>query len=204
MTTKNRLPPLSQTIVRKIGQQKWKCGPGQSANVLHLDGGKMVVPDNEYDQFLQTYVQSLEKKEINYLIEAKTEFFPFFMDLDYKMTQFVGNPEDQQDQWHNIEPHVKIIHDMVATFLDENASFCWAIVCLQTHPKKVYPPLIEFGCHLVWDYFFVNKEQEMVIRHYLVTLMSDKFPDLPWQDILDASVYKKNGLRIIGSYKAIP
>lgn len=78
-------------------------------------------------------------------------------------------------------------------------------------PPKVIgsPPLIKSGFHVIFHNIWVDADKALAIRAYLITKIRSQFGKRDinivndWEDIVDESIYIKNGLRMIGSVKYV-
>ena len=55
-----------------------------------MDGGILFVPDEDMSAFFDVYIEQLGKRKL-YVVEQKTEVFRFFVDLDYKAQERLGD-----------------------------------------------------------------------------------------------------------------
>ena len=81
------------------------------------------------------------------------------------------------------------------------------IVCT-TDKKIVIKESVEYvkqGVHLYWPNLIVNVENALMIRgliiHKLKTTFGERESINIWDDVVDLSVYKNNGIRMVGSSK---
>ena len=163
---------------------------------LLLDGGHVKIKDNLIDTFYKLYAECVDNKIPLHIVEHKTELFKFFSDLD-----FINKDEMTQDEL------VKIVHtiqEALYYMFEKNHS---VIVC--TTDKKITikesTEYIKQGVHLYWPTLIVNLENSMLIRgliiHKLKTTFGERESINIWDDVVDLSVYKTNGIRMIGSSK---
>jgi hypothetical protein len=77
------------------------------------------------------------------------------------------------------------------------------IVC--TAPVKTEPDAAKYGAHVIWPAAFVTAETALAFRDKLIPALREEFGDElfvnPWEDVIDACVYRANGLRMPWSVK---
>ncbi len=175
-----------------------KRGVGQSvtkkATHLLLDGGRAHVPEGSEGQFLNEYVLVLTRNPTSppAVVELRTPVFRMFMDVDAKLP--AGTVADFDALW-------KAIYDVSADFFAEVPRM---VVC--TAPVKTDGDTAKHGAHLIWPEVWVRAEVALAFRDVLVPALRETFGDAlfanGWEDIVDACVYKANGLRMPWSVKA--
>lgn len=163
---------------------------------LLLDGGRVKIKDSLIDTFYKIYAECIDSKVPLHVVEHKTELFKFFSDLD-----FISANEMTQDEL------IKIIHTIQEALFYMFETNNNVIVCT-TDKKIVIKESVEYikqGVHLYWPSLIVNIENAMLIRgliiHKLKTTFGERDSINIWDDVVDLSVYKTNGIRMIGSSK---
>ena len=163
---------------------------------LLLDGGSVHIKNSLMDTFYKLYTECIQKKVPVHVVEQKTELFKFFSDLD-----FINKDE------MTIESLINIIHTIQEAifYLFENNHN--VIVCT-TDKKIIVKDSVEYikqGVHLYWPDLIVNVENAIVIRNLIIHKLKITFGERdsvnPWEDVVDLSVYKTNGIRMVGSSK---
>ena len=164
---------------------------------LLLNGGKINIPECENKNFLKYYSQDIENSNPNFICEVRTDVFKFYIDLDFL---YVNEISDNEIIFYtyNIQRILDYIIDNSST--NKNISKC--VVCLsQPSTKK---NLIKMGVHLMFPNLLVNKETALLIRNIIVEYFKNTFYSneyIKWDEIIDETVYKQNGLRMLGSSK---
>ena len=93
----------------------------------------------------------------------------------------------------------------------------------EVESKEERRALTKSGYHVIFPHVLVNKEEAIKIRFLLLQVLKDKFGPFEqtkllneeetraerisydsWDDVLDLTIYKANGLRVLGSSKAAP
>lgn len=174
-----------------------KRGVGQSIakkpTHLLLDGGRAHVPEGSEGQFLNEYVLVLARNAASppAVVELRTPVFRMFMDIDAKLP--LGTDCDFQALW-------AAIYTASADFFAEAPRM---VVC--TAPVKTDVEIAKHGAHLIWPEVWVRAEVAMAFRDTLIPVLRGAFGDAlfanAWEDIVDACVYKANGLRMPWSVK---
>lgn len=150
---------------------------------VFLDGGKAFVPFDRMQEFFDIYANDILTGKALSVVErtAVTDRFRMFMDVDFKNQESV--PNDLPDR----------ILDALPTALKSSS----IVVCKKTSHEFFS------GLHIIFDDVFVSSKE--AIRYLGITLsnLKESFPDsnLEWTKILDGSVYKNSGLRMIFSSK---
>lgn len=172
---------------------KWKVPRGSGTHVL-MDGGILMVPQEETQEFHQAYVQAINFGSKLFVVEQKTDRFKFFVDLDYKA------PEKLSDE--DLLQFCSIIHESLG---GDNISEC---LVAKARPRPVgsgSPPgedgkastLIKSGVHIHWPRLIVSRTEAINLRSKLIQALGEG----PWDTVIDASVYGGSGLRMLWSHK---
>lgn len=172
---------------------KWKVPRGSGTHVL-MDGGILMVPQEETQEFHQAYVQAINFGSKLFVVEQKTDRFKFFVDLDYKA------PEKLSDE--DLLQFCSIIHESLG---GDNISEC---LIAKARPRPVgsgAPPgedgkastLIKSGVHIHWPRLIVSRTEAINLRSKLIQALGEG----PWDTVIDASVYGGSGLRMLWSHK---
>ena len=158
-----------------------------------LDGGKIAVPDGHAGTFLNLYYNSVLKKENVCLVELKTPVFKLFLDVDARV-------KEPAPDFH---PLFKTVEECALDFFealeDERMIVCMA------DPKPDGDGLTQkYGFHVLFPGVHVNAPIAMAFRSELLARLNDVAPHMlhnSWEDAIDDSVYKANGLRALYSHK---
>ena len=171
---------------------------------LLLDGGKLKIPDKLYGEFLKRYAQDIENGEKHYIIEIKTPVFRLFADFD-----LVARVDQERETSQQIVDKLQIFQNVVSLFFGGANS--GVLVCT-ADDKPIGQEYVKTGYHLIWSDIYVTKETALLIRKGVVHLLEEKFGERTkekgfynsWVDVVDATVYNKNGLRMVGARKMVP
>ena len=164
-------------------------------NLSHvlMDGGVLSVPFDRLDDFYETYIDAVRQDEHVFVVEQKTEFYNFFIDIDYK--------DDDELDLNQVKVIAKVICDKVSTF---GGSKC--IVSVQE--PRLRDGLYKSGVHMNWPGFVVNQESAVNLRDHIVDILTKVYGSKPWSKFIDNSVYgdlnsktKGSGFRLPWSHK---
>jgi hypothetical protein len=158
-----------------------------------MEGFKLNLSD-DYDTFQELYSKNIKSK--NCLVEKKTEFFRFFIDFDVLSEIIVDE-----------EPYLKCIQEVIYNIYNIKD-----LKCISTVPNKNIEivkenkKFIKQGFHFHWPDLIVDVETAIKIRSNILVSIKTIFGkvehfDNDWEKIIDKCVYRKNGLRLIGSDK---
>lgn len=163
---------------------------------LLLDGGRLCVKKEFIDTFYKLYAECLSKKVSLHIVEQKTPTFKLFSDLD-----IINLHEISQDEILKI---VNLIQEVIFLVYAQNY---YVIVC-GTESKEVIKNNTKFikqGIHLYWPEICITCENAIKIRkiiiHKLKSILGEREEFNTWDDVVDISVYKNNGIRMVGSSK---
>ena len=147
--------------------------------------GKFHIPPKNHQKFLKRYHRHLEAGEALYLIESKTKIYRFFVDIDFPSQSQM--PETLTYR-KILECYQKAITE--SCILDQND---------QTH--AVLSTRLPHKIHINYPKLPVNDQISKVIRRLVIQQLSKEYSELSWESIIDESIYKANGLRMLGSIK---
>lgn len=163
---------------------------------LLLDGGRVKIKNELLSTFYKLYAECVDNKVPLHIVEHKTEVFKFFSDLD-----FINHEPMSKEELIKI---VHTIQDALYYMFGKNHN---VIVCT-TNEKIVVKDstnYIKQGVHLHWPKLFVNVQNSLLVRyliiHKLKTTFGERDPINTWDDVVDLTVYKNNGIRMVGSSK---
>jgi Chlorovirus DNA primase len=169
---------------------------------LLLDGGKLCVPDRLSDWFHKCYANDIITKQVNYIAEAKTHIFKMIIDLDFY--------DDKFKTFEELRPYLKTIQKAVSSFYPNLEDYKKRmIVCTTEHTEgsvKNNKIFVKQGLgHLVWPDILIDNSVGNRIRmgciQQLIKEFGTRHAENIWEDVVDSTIYKKNGLRMIGSAK---
>lgn len=187
---------MSNNPLRVWLQQSRYWGQGKEGKVSHLffDGGIACVPDDMCSTFGNVMCNAMARGHPQFAIEQKSPIFKLFMDLDLRVDEDLSEVQ--------MRFVVNFIREKVNAFYMGNYD---VIVC--TRPakhenKQEYK--IKTGIHLVWQKLYTDADDAILFRKQLVIDCHSHFGSIfknEWVDVIDISVYKKNGFRMIGCLK---
>ena len=176
---------------------------------LLLDGGKVNIPPNYIKEFYGWYSKDILHNNKNYICEMKTNVFKLFMDLDFMYKGGIIEPEFIE----NVIEFINLIVSKVFVFEENNRCF----ICETEDKQVVKENVSQFkkGIHLVWSNVYVDKKTSIAFRTLLLkyiqtqemfneTNLKEQGIQNDWDDIIDLTVFKANGLRMIKSCKMFP
>jgi hypothetical protein len=174
---------------------KWwlQRGDGQQkATHLLLDGGRAHVPKGSEDQFLNEYVLVVARNIVPpAAVELRTPIFKLFMDVDAKLP--LHSTFDFPALWSSLfAASTQFFRDVPRM-----------VVC--TAPVKNEAAANKYGAHVIWPDLYVTTDTALAFREMLIPALREEFGDglfvNSWEDVMDACVYKANGLRMPWSVK---
>lgn len=159
-------------------------------------GGFQLVGADDEARFLTAYAKDLESHWPHYIVEKRTPVFKFHCDLDIKRKQMLSD-ESVTELIMDLIKCVRVFYDATT------APSRFDVAVLRTFGGK------KTGVHPIFPNLLVKAEQAMTIRQYFINYLMQKYGNMegiqnPWEDVVDESVYKKNGLRMVGSHKTVP
>lgn len=171
-------------------------------------GWKARVDPTQEQEFLQRVAEDLAGGNLNFIIEKKTPRFKMHLDLDWL--------EESEVSPARIRQLVGVLNEGFARFFPESDGaardplFHTVIMTTTCQTGKVgtdgETPCVKSGFHLIWPNLHVTKEHALMLRAYSLSMILERFgprdpPCNTWDDVVDETVLRKNGLRMIGSYK---
>jgi hypothetical protein len=187
--------------------QKYALKKGDKSKETHLllDGGRLVVPDEDNAKFLARYAKALFEMEWTYVVERKTlPTFYMMAEWDIKMAgDRVLSPEE-------IAALVKLVQTRVMTPAYPDHPDAVRVAVLTAPPKKVQlddgSDATQSGVHLIWR-VVVDVPTTWVLRAWMLREI-DAANIIPvatrWSEAFDSAIYEENGLRMTGARKAAP
>ena len=147
-----------------------------------MDGGILFVPDEDMSAFFDVYIEQLGKRKL-YVVEQKTEVFKFFVDLDYKAQERLGEEA--------LLAVCEAIHDAIG----KPGRCCIA----RAQPRPVKEG-IKSGVHIHWPDYKVTKQEAIAARSKIL-LALPPVQEVEWSSVIDSSVYGGSGLRMLWPHK---
>ena len=169
-----------------------------SGNLRCLLGGKWMVPDTLYDDFLALYADDVLRHTFGY-VECRNELFPYLLDLDF----YAGTQEQRLQLLHLV---LRVLHDTcIQPFLLEYTTVLQVVDPLRTAQESVWGACLShrkgLKYHVIFPALLVDTIQGDFITQHLTYCLTQAQPDLDWTKIVDRKVVTSNGLRMLGSYK---
>lgn len=163
---------------------------------LFMNGGKAHVPDVALSKFYQVYANTLGRGVTQYVVETRAYIFRLFMDLDIRLT----GPEMDDVQLRNVCK--KLAACVSAHFNNPDTH---VVVCTTPVREDGCSHVYKQGVHLYWSNVFLTASKALALRKVCVQGCKEAFGEKmflnDWEDVIDASVYKGSGIRLIGSSK---
>lgn len=154
--------------------QRWQVKIGPLTHLL-MDGGILLV--DKPDEFHQEYIKELKIGKRLYVVEAKSEHFKFFVDMDYQ-------GEEELDGYRIIE------------FATRMTRIVGTRCFIAKSPARPLPSgKIKTGVHFHWPDKLVTKQDAIKLKNQIII----EWPDMV--DWVDSSVYAGSGLRMVWSHK---
>jgi hypothetical protein len=153
-------------------------------------GGKLYVPRSEEYEFLCHYAEEMERGTKLYYVETRPKTFKFMIDVDISDTHYWSTEE--------IAKLISNIQKTVFAFFETNQ----VVVCC-TSPAKTKNDGTHTGIHLIWPNLFVTSDTALCIRRGIIQKLKESEIKLTksWEDIIDETIFTRNGYRMIGSDK---
>lgn len=168
---------------------------------LFLNGGRCEIPDEKNAQFLSLYARSLFEDDWVYVVEKKTT--PIF----YFMNEFDIKIRDREMTRDELDRIVRIVQRVMSSAFpgrDVRLAVCTA----ESKPATLDDgtPVIQSGLHLLWR-VTVDGETAWQLRAWILRALEAEMTDMPlatrWAEAFDDCIFRLNGLRMLGSRKAI-
>ena len=168
-----------------------------------IGGGKLYIKNENMNIFYEKYCEGIKNNEYIYAVESRRTIFPLFFDLDYLLDiEFWENEKDEYKTFFEIFNH---IYQTIELFYD----FSFKCIITEAEIKYITKPEkeeknIKKGFHIHFPEILVNTEIALKIRKMCISKLKmvygNKFAN-SFSDILDETVFVKNGLRLTGSRK---
>lgn len=182
-----------------------KGSPIQSTHFL-LRGGQWDIPDEENDNFLWHYAINILQNEDCSVVEKRTApYFRYHLDFDFNDTSRID--------LNSFKKYVEVVQEVLHVFYPHSENmFFECTVSMASYkdiaPKSIGSPnLVKSGFHVIFHNIWVDADKALAIRSHLIVLLRNRFGNREvafvndWEDIVDESIYVKNGLRMIGALK---
>lgn len=173
--------------------------PPDGAPLTHvfLDGGKASVPPARAREFLDQYARALVAGEALYAVErVHGGSYRMFADFDVPLDLMVGaSPENQGESLEEPGAWLRsVVREALASAPPQLSKGAVVVCCRSAAAGKT-------GAHLVWQDLYVDDDAAMALRDLWVEGCARAAPHFPWDSVIDAAVYRRNGLRMPWSLK---
>lgn len=185
-----------------------KKGPKIEETHLFLDGGRLLLPDENNAEFLRKMAEAIViERAWLYVVEMKTDPGRLFIEIDLIL-------------WDRRLTDDEVSRDLMAPFCRAVQQAyplvpqgCKAVVC-RNEPTVVEKDgtreKVKNGVHVVWPNVIVDKEKAWLMRAlFLYELYQGGVACIrpeemcePWEKAIDPCVFGKNGLRMTWNRKA--
>lgn len=170
-------------------------GDGEAPTHLLLDGGRLRVPAESHAAMLNAYAASLARHPDHKpcVVELRTPVFKMFVDLD---TRFPSEAEAMGAKFGGLPRLVRTLTECVGASR--------AMVCVASAVKREADACWKLGFHVVWPEVLVTAATALRLREHMASSLgppADHGIVGGWDTVIDASVYRANGLRMPWSAK---
>lgn len=184
---------MSGEWIREAG---WWCRQDDKPTHLLLDGGKARVPDDSAGAFLSAYAIAVVKGARPCVVELRTPVFKLFLDLDVQTAGAAAVDAPAADALDF--PAVMRVLQRVAERFFASDELPRAVVCA-TEPRALDTGNVKAGRHVVWTNVRVTSATALAYRAAVIEELDAALPGAcakPWDVVVDACVFKANGLRM--------
>jgi len=163
---------------------------GNELTHVLMDGGKLHVPFDKIDDFYLSYINFVKQSIKVFVVEQKTMYYNFFMDIDY----IADEPLSMERVYNVTECICKFVnHDMSLVSVSE--------------PKHKNGK-IKTGIHINWNGLVVDQSKAIELMNRIVTHLYTFDSSVEWRTCIDPCVYgnpetgsKGSGFRLPWSHK---
>lgn len=168
--------------------------------------GRLSIPDEMHEAWLRIYTQELALNTHSlFFAERRTPVFRMHFDLDFTQEQ----PVDLHYLTAMARECIRVFR-LFFPDVPEDAPM-WRCVLLVAGPKPTKAnamDLVKSGCHMLWPWLYVNQIQALQLRANVVDTLNRTWPSRnspanSYEDVVDRTVLTSNGLRMLGSDKAV-
>jgi hypothetical protein len=193
-------------------------------------GGMLTVPPQLETEFLQKYAEEIDAGSAfsaeqatsrMYICESKTPFFKFFVDVDFSLADplYYVAADKKKVVCRVVSIVVKsffagLADDAFIMMVADTSSFEGAPAPEEEQGDPAHGPLVRVGgrarssnMHVHFPSLVVDQQQAVTMGAAIAAKLREIFGPLSdvlakgWDDVVDSSVYAKNGLRMVGSRK---
>lgn len=186
------------------GRGYWQTGAadGRVATHLLLDGGKACVPPESHAAFLNAYAASVARfpQQRPCVVELRTPVFRMFVDLDTRFATAEAAAAAARGG-PGMRRVLAALADAVCPDGGERA-----LVCAASEPTR-HDDGVKHGFHVVWPDVLVTAATALELRRRMIDRLRAEAPEASldlvasWDAVVDASVFRSNGLRMPWSGK---
>lgn len=198
--------PNNSSLNRWLCQNKYKTSPKDGSikrSHLLLNGGNIFLPHEEYKNFLKLYSRDIILGVKHYISEVRTPIFNLFFDVDYY--------DYHELSLESIKQLCRDIQYVISKFFEDQLdTYQRRLIVSVCDDTKKYEQngkiLLKTGLHLHWPSIQLDKSQAFIIRSAILQYLENKNGvrgegKLSWNEVIDESVFKGSGLRLIGTRK---
>jgi hypothetical protein len=176
-------------FIQECHKLGFASGDGKPITHVLMDGGILSVPFSKLESFYALCIKHINNFEKIFVVEQKTNFFNFFVDIDYQNAEALT--------MHEIVAISKIIIDKVSTIYT-----CKCIVSIaEPKPKG---DKIKTGIHINWPGLVVDRRNAVALMHCIIATLNTVYSSEDWNTIIDASVYGSTDTNTRGSGFRMP
>jgi hypothetical protein len=179
---------------------------GRERTHLLLDGGMVSCPPERENELKAKYAEMISRGIRVYCVEMKPKHaFYMMVELDLKLADREIFPEELMRIASLLQRSV--IAHAFAGYPDLDLTVAVTTAPSKTTTSSSGSPAIQSGIHFNWK-IPVNLETAWTLRAWMMRDLEREMSTIPWvstwQDMFDVCIFADNGLRMIGSRKAIP
>ena len=197
----NQPTKLRQWFLRTKSFVKFKSDSRELTHLL-MDGGKIHIPQEKHEEFLQIFANDIEQQKLNFISENRTTIFRFLVDIDY-LDEYTLSKEEIATMGKNIQIALK---PFLEQYLDKKKRRI--IICTTGESKTTIEEGFELkktGIHIIWPEVYVDEYYGKFLRSVIIQYFENNLPKRPeycrWDKVFDYAVISSSGLRMKGSAK---
>lgn len=155
------------------------------------------------NKYHDTFLKKLSESNVkNFLLEIRTDYFKFMVDIDLKNE--LGLTSIQKKQLLNITNSA--VNQMIDDTIDNQVIIS---SCKDEEITYLNQNMIKVGFHLIWPYLIVGVDEALKLRSAIIQSLENSNLNImaleDWETIIDISIYNENhALRMNGSRKKGP
>ena len=173
-----------------------KTGKEHTHNVMEY-GCFLSVKEEFKDKFIKKLSKTIDKGQINFLLEVRSDYFKFMVDVDFK-SEFGLTSEEKLNLIKTIQTSVNSCINIEDNLL---------IVSSTKDEQIIYQDeeMVKIGMHLIWPNLIVGMNEARFLRSAIIQYLDlniKSFSINNWEMIIDNSIYdNQHGLRMNSSNK---